>query len=228
MTLGLTRFCDEANHLVHWSKFPLIINGLLSKFSLSSSNPLPIINYEAISFLKRYLLPSHNVIEYGSGYSSLWYSQRVHRVVSVEDNQAWLDYLAPTARLYPNLSIDFHSKPQSYSTFFTNYPDLSPDLVVIDGSVRNLCTIEILNHFPTLKLLYIDDTDKFSSLHDQLSYRPSYNDHIHLALANARRDLVSKGYIEYTVRSFAPSSCTVKQGKFFISPDNSRALQFLP
>lgn len=228
MKSRLRRFCDETNHLIHWSKFPLILSGFFSKYTLSVSRPLPIINYEAIRFLQCYLTQGHNVLEYGSGYSSLWYSQRASRVYSVEDNPTWFEHLSPTASSYSNLTIDFQSDRLAYSRFFTKYLDASPDLIVIDGSYRNLCTNQILHHFPSPQLLYIDDTDKFSSLHDQLTFKPSIDDHIHLALSQARVMLLREGYIEYVVRSFAPSSCTVKQGTFFISPDNHRAISLLP
>jgi hypothetical protein len=52
-------------------------------------NPLPWVTYSFIDFIKTRLGKDFKIFEYGSGNSTLFYAQRVARVVSVEHDEEW-------------------------------------------------------------------------------------------------------------------------------------------
>jgi hypothetical protein len=69
----------------------------------ADGQPLPWFTYGAIEFLQRVVRPGDSVFEYGAGHSTLWWQQRVQRVVSVEHDPAWCEHLRP--RLRPQVQL---------------------------------------------------------------------------------------------------------------------------
>jgi len=57
---------------------------------------LPWMNYPVIAFLKERLNKDINIFEYGSGYSTRFYAQRVDTVTSLEYNQLWYNRIKDT------------------------------------------------------------------------------------------------------------------------------------
>src|ERR1700721_952334 len=53
----------------------------------------PWITYPAIDFLLQFDFSDASVFEWGSGFSTLWWSQRCRRIASVESNQDWVPYI---------------------------------------------------------------------------------------------------------------------------------------
>src|SRR5690606_37800193 len=54
--------------------------------------PIPWLTYSAIYYLDQVLTPNLNVLEYGSGHSTIWYSQRVKFVNSFEHDEEYYNY----------------------------------------------------------------------------------------------------------------------------------------
>jgi hypothetical protein len=137
-----------------------------------SANPLldgvPWITFEARDFVDSILTPNALVFEYGSGGSTLFYSARVQKVVSVENDTKWSDRVTRALldrgvwncdfRLVP--SHKTHQRkgdpmdPQSYASSAEEYkghcfqqyvatiddfPDQFFDFVAIDGRARPSC-----------------------------------------------------------------------------------------
>ena len=50
---------------------------------------LPWMNYPVITFLKERLNKNINIFEFGSGYSTRFYAERVNTVTSLEYDQFW-------------------------------------------------------------------------------------------------------------------------------------------
>lgn len=114
----------------------------------------PWITYEARIFLERLLKPGMTVLEYGCGGSSLFFMQRVARLISVEHDPAWHRQvlqeiekcglgngrveLAPletkdVAHPYADVNCE------KYISFIDQFPDSSFDLILIDGEARVAC-----------------------------------------------------------------------------------------
>ncbi len=74
--------------------------------------PLPWFTYGAIEFLHRIVRPDDVVFEYGAGYSSLWWQERVRSLYSVEHDPEWAETLGP--RLRENVHLVCHSQDEVF------------------------------------------------------------------------------------------------------------------
>jgi hypothetical protein len=103
-------------------------------------DPLPWITYPAIDFLSQFDFSDASVFEWGSGFSTLWWSQRCRRIASVESNQNWIPYIS---RLLPK-SVDLLLTPldaKSEIEALTKHHTVKNDVFVIDnhGPFRRYC-----------------------------------------------------------------------------------------
>jgi hypothetical protein len=97
---------------------------------------LPWYTYPAIAFLEGRVRPTMNVFEYGSGQSTHWWARNAGSVNAVEDDPAWFDLIS--TELPPNVDLQFAQSEDEYANSIATRGTRF-DVVVIDGSVRNLC-----------------------------------------------------------------------------------------
>ena len=84
MPKNLTKSQFEKNKL-SWKK------SFLEGFSQDENGAaLPWMTYPAIEFLKNNLTKNHQVFEFGCGASTLFFAERVKKVVGLETNERWL------------------------------------------------------------------------------------------------------------------------------------------
>ena len=131
----------------------------------AKGNPLPWMTYPAISFLENYVSPEHNVFEYGSGNSTLWFAERCQSVAACEHDKNWASFIQNESPknasiLHRGLSIKYESSIKDV--------DFSPDIVLIDGRRRIECakfTIEYLglNH---VMILDNSEREKYAPIFD--------------------------------------------------------------
>ncbi|MBP46801.1 MAG: FkbM family methyltransferase [Myxococcales bacterium] len=104
----------------------------------AKGRPLPWFTYGSIAFLTPRIQSSWRVFEYGSGHSTLWWSERVKEVVAVEHHQQWADKISK--QLPDNATLMYRALAQG-----TSYPDAPVeaggkfDVIVIDGRERIWC-----------------------------------------------------------------------------------------
>ena len=55
--------------------------------------PIPWVTYSFISYIENRLNKSMSIFEYGSGNSTLFYAEKVNRVISVEHDKKWHEKL---------------------------------------------------------------------------------------------------------------------------------------
>ena len=121
-----------------------------------AGDPLPWYTYPAISFLSSRLRPNSVVFEYGAGNSTLWYAQRVARVVSVEDDAQWCGTIS--RRAPENASVVHRSDRTEYVLEIAHSDELY-DVVVIDGCDRPRCAAEALSHLSPGGVIIWDNSD---------------------------------------------------------------------
>lgn len=94
---------DELRHKIGtFSLQYLQENGFFNDEPSDKDGYTPWYTYPAIDFLKDILKPEHKVIEYGSGYSTLFYSKRVKELFTVEHD---LDWAKKIVSIDPSLEI---------------------------------------------------------------------------------------------------------------------------
>jgi hypothetical protein len=121
--------------------------------------PLPWITYPAIEFIKRRIQPSMSVFEYGSGGSTIWWSNRVREVISVEHDRDWFEKLREMIGSRARIShIDleyggaYAKEIQKYRSRF--------DVVVVDGRDRVNCLKNCLSALTPSGVVILDNSER--------------------------------------------------------------------
>lgn len=122
--------------------------------------PIPWFSYASIYFLKNRLTKDLSVFEYGSGNSTLWFSQRVGKIVSIEHDVAWFDRMKSSlgklndvTYIYRNLeSGDYAAEITKYKAAF--------DIIIIDGRQRVLCAKNAINALTEQGVIIWDNAER--------------------------------------------------------------------
>ena len=102
---------------------------------------LPWFSYGAIRELQRFLKPEHDVFEFGSGGSTIFFAQRARQVKTVEHDRNWLDRVQARSKSLALNNIDFRFHPLDSVTvpdyrngsYFAELAGAKYDLIAIDG-----------------------------------------------------------------------------------------------
>ncbi len=105
--------------------------------------PLPWLTYPAIDFLDSLDYSGRTVLEFGSGYSTLWWAERADSVVALEADQRWLDSMASsmpanaTVMALPTDPADKYHRTVDVDSFLAEHlGERRFDVIVIDGVDR--------------------------------------------------------------------------------------------
>lgn len=134
--------------------------------SVSLEN-LPWMTYPIINYLNQLDLSRESVFEWGSGGSTIFFSERTSFVESKEDSQSHFQEMMQ--RKIPNVKVRFEVTPEHYCKFD---PGFDPTIVIIDGRRRFDCAqnlIQNLEKRKNLKLIILDNADWFPSTQRILS-----------------------------------------------------------
>jgi hypothetical protein len=137
-----------------------------------NGNPVPWYTYPAIEFLDRLDFSESTVFEYGSGNSSLWWSGRSHRVISVESDAEWHGRISAAAQSMSNFDYRLAKGKEDYvlASGLAN-----ADVVVIDGKYRFECARHLIDGLGTgalrAKMIIFDNSDWYPRSIFELSKR---------------------------------------------------------
>ena len=124
---------------------------------------VPWLGYRAVRHLDTFLQPDWDMIEYGSGMSTVWFAKRVKHVYSIEDNAQW--YQKVSAKLdrldVKNITYKLLEGPDYSSAEFLE--DGSMDFVLVDGSVRDACMQTAVRKIKPGGWIYLDNCDQRSN-----------------------------------------------------------------
>lgn len=135
------------------------INSFIQQKSLDSDGkPIPWISYPCIEFIQNRLNKNLTIFEYGSGYSTLFYADRVSDVISVEHDEDW--YLKIKSTIPENVNLHFCELIYGgqYSQFITTI-DRSFDVVIIDGRDRVNCINNSINSLSDTGVIILDNSE---------------------------------------------------------------------
>lgn len=121
--------------------------------------PIPWFTYSAIEFISDRLTKKLIVFEFGSGNSTLFFSERVSHIISVEHNRDWYENISK--KCPPNSKIllrgsknsDEYINPLQMSN--QNY-----DIIIVDGIYRNECLMESVKHLSESGVIILDDSER--------------------------------------------------------------------
>ena len=122
-------------------------------------DPIPWYCYPCLEYLNNHDLAGLNILEYGSGNSSLYFLNRMANVTSIEDNQDWYEKISQVSG--ESHSYIFESSLPAYVKRTTEISNA--DIVVIDGSHRVECAdfvcSSILDGHSNPRMIIFDNSD---------------------------------------------------------------------
>lgn len=120
-----------------------------------NNEPLPWMTYPFIEFIAQRLNKDLNVFEFGSGNSTLFFSKRAGKVVSVENNKYWYEKIA---KLIPaNVSLLFEENEMEYFNAAGNKNEFH--IIVVDGENRVHCLKNSLKTLRENGVIILDNSE---------------------------------------------------------------------
>ena len=121
----------------------------------ADGSPIAWMNYSVLSFLEDRLNKEMNLFEYGSGNSTLFFAERVGRVVSVECDQGWYDYVKGT--LPENVELLLAPKGGDEYVQIIDKQNDKYDVIIVDAEDRVACMTYADRHLTEAGVLLLDD-----------------------------------------------------------------------
>ena len=135
-----------------------------------NGTPLPWYSYPAIDFFSKKDFSNKNLLEWGGGQSTIWWSSRAKSIVTLEDNKNWYTYLSNSI---PN-NCSVHLISNKLNDADEHIKDKKFDLIVVDGLDRFKCatkSIELLNEGGAIIL---DDSESYDSILEHFKKKGFY------------------------------------------------------
>ena len=207
---------EKGNHIGIIKLFyviPAILSRILKQINIHPK--VPIVNYDAISIFKKISKLNLSVLEFGAGYSTVWWSERAERIVSVENDKFWFNKIESIIKNQnvKNVMLSYFETEKDYVS--VGKQDKF-DLIIIDGFFRRQCleyAIENNTHDKTI--IYLDDSDKESSFHID----NKFDDCRHADVLLQEYSLKKNNFILRT-NNFSPTHIFVKEGTFMLPKTN--------
>lgn len=169
-------------YFLRWRKY-------LTNHNDSLKNELPWLTFPAIDYLDKYITKKHRILEYGGGSSSIYFSRRAGKVVTVEHHAGWFENISKViaekeitnwkGMLFPAeegapfgndiadpshyVSGDPESAGKNYHAYaaaIDQFPDEYFDAVLVDGRVRPSCMYHAIPKINKGGLLILDNSDR--------------------------------------------------------------------
>jgi len=120
--------------------------------------PVPWFTYSAIDFLKERLNNNLNILEFGSGNSTLFLAERVNKVTSLEHDDGWFQNIL--GKRISNVEIKFVSS-LTVKDYLQPLGEVEKfDVIIIDGLFRNECIKASIKHLSEVGVMILDDSER--------------------------------------------------------------------
>ena len=129
----------------------------------SNGSPIPWYTYPCVAFIDERLHSGMTVFEYGSGYSTLYYSSKVNKVVSVESDLTWFEMMKDAIAEKGILNAEVHYidlkslSGEHYVKAIKSFGE-EFDIVVVDGDFRNECLIMAFERLSKGGVIILDNS----------------------------------------------------------------------
>lgn len=153
----------------HWT--PRYILAKFNEWIYEKRHPgFPWLTPEANKYLDNYLDPEHKMLELGSGRSTLWFAERVGHLTSIEHHEGWyakINALIHRSELKSKIQYLQRSVVEdkdgniAYIKEIGNFEDVSLDVILIDGKLRDLCFLACLPKLKPNGIFVIDDANRY-------------------------------------------------------------------
>jgi hypothetical protein len=125
----------------------------------SDGSEIPWMNYCVVAFLEQRLQSDLRLFEYGSGFSTIFFSHLVESVTAVEHDQKWFDKLKP--RLAGNVELLFRREDENGDYCRSIHASGEQyDVVVVDGRDRVNSIKQSLGAMSSRGVILLDDSQR--------------------------------------------------------------------
>jgi hypothetical protein len=125
----------------------------------SNKNPIPWFTYPAIDFITNRLNNNLDVLEFGSGNSTLYFAGKVKTVTTVEHNSDWYSKLNSIATEKVNLVLSPSDSVKDYVGVVESI-NKNFELIIIDGLHRNECVATATDRLTEKGVIILDDSER--------------------------------------------------------------------
>lgn len=162
--------------------------------------PIAWVTYSFIDFIKDRITKKHDIFEFGSGNSTIFYAERARSVYSVEHDKEWFDK-SSKIRL-PNIHmIHCGLQPGGAYSKSATATGKTFHMTIVDGRDRVNCCKEAVKSLNEDGIIILDDSE-----------RAKYKE--------AHVFLKSKGFKHLPFTGMAPGVITSKCTSIFYKPNN--------
>lgn len=125
-------------------------------------NELPWLTDQALDFLEEYLQKKNDLtmLEFGTGSSTLWFSSRVQRLVSIEHDIRWYPHVQEELARQGRTNIDYRLVRSSYYNECDTFADNYFDLILVDGKDRVECVERCMRILKPGGILILDNAER--------------------------------------------------------------------
>ncbi len=165
-----------------WRPLSALANGLIApfRFSLATGHwkssiamsaraadgtPLPWYTYPAIDFLAQRDFRNCDVLEFGGGQSTLWWSAKARSVLTIEEDAAWFARLQTQVR--PNVTLQhipvdpITRTVQPVIELIAANPVRKFDIIVVDGHLRKELAALAFDYLAPLGAIILDNSEGY-------------------------------------------------------------------
>jgi hypothetical protein len=146
-----------------WAAWQILSRGFGHASSVRRGEPvdgagreIPWFTYPAIEYLSQLDFSGKTVFEFGAGHSSVFWSRRAARVVSVEHDRTWHERLR--ARLPASHELHLIEDPAAYPQALAQRSERF-DVIVVDGIERRACCAAAVARLQPGGLVILDNAD---------------------------------------------------------------------
>lgn len=124
--------------------------------------PLAFLNYPTLALLRGRLRPEFKLLEFGSGYSTAFFSRLVGAVTSIEHEPVWLERVRQLVREQSNITLILKTLGAEYTGAAAAAAAAAGpfQVILVDGRMRHQCAIESLPCLALDGVLIWDDSSR--------------------------------------------------------------------
>ncbi len=126
---------------------------------------IPWLTSEAIIFLESFLQQNKNanILEFGCGGSTIWFSKRTTNLVSIEHNPEWYEKVKNFLENSKECNkVDLRLIQENYYKVAEEFPDNFFDLILVDGGQREKCVKSCIRILKKGGILMLDNAERHS------------------------------------------------------------------
>lgn len=166
------------NNFIHKSGIALGLRPSTHKYIYMGTNEEPWLSRSSINYIYNFYFNQNNnidVLEYGSGSSTLWFLKNKCRVTTIENTEYWLNNLKEKIPINliknwkpllkrtntDNINNDYDgSDNENYEDYIQEVNNLGMfDIIVIDGRCRRKCFKNSISHLKSKGLFILNNAD---------------------------------------------------------------------